>query len=88
MRTADGRFWFATYGGVAVIDPEAPTPNPIPPPVYVERVAAGGSELRLGGNLLIGESFNPLSSSALPALRPRPASLAAAVPPECSIDTA
>src|SRR5205085_3356507 len=36
VRTRDGRLWFPTQGGVAVIDPAVVTQNPLPPPVVVE----------------------------------------------------
>jgi signal transduction histidine kinase/ligand-binding sensor domain-containing protein len=36
VRTRDGRLWFPTQGGVAVIDPTAVTQNPLPPSVVVE----------------------------------------------------
>lgn len=36
VRTRDGRLWFPTQGGVAVIDPTTVTHNPLPPPVAVE----------------------------------------------------
>jgi signal transduction histidine kinase/ligand-binding sensor domain-containing protein len=36
FRGRDGRFWFPTQAGVAVIDPEAVQFNPKPPPVVVE----------------------------------------------------
>jgi signal transduction histidine kinase/ligand-binding sensor domain-containing protein len=35
---ADGKLWFPTQDGVAVIDPEAITANPLPPPVEIEAV--------------------------------------------------
>lgn len=35
----DGRLWFPTMGGVAVIDPEAAQPNPQPPPVKIESIS-------------------------------------------------
>ncbi|MGH9840220.1 MAG: ligand-binding sensor domain-containing protein [Blastocatellia bacterium] len=34
----DGKLWFPTMGGVVVIDPEAATVNPLPPPVVIESV--------------------------------------------------
>jgi signal transduction histidine kinase/ligand-binding sensor domain-containing protein len=37
-RTADGRLWFATTKGVAVIDPHRLETNAVPPPVVIERV--------------------------------------------------
>ncbi len=39
IKTKDGKFWFATMGGVAIIDPEAEKINPNPPPVLIENVA-------------------------------------------------
>ncbi|MFN0108204.1 MAG: two-component regulator propeller domain-containing protein, partial [Blastocatellia bacterium] len=35
---ADGRLWFPTMGGVAVVDPEAAQVNQLPPPVMIESV--------------------------------------------------
>ena len=37
-RRADGSLWFATQGGIAVLDPRAVTENPVPPPVVVEEI--------------------------------------------------
>lgn len=37
--TKDGKFWFPTMGGVAVVDPESAKFNPQPPPVLIESVA-------------------------------------------------
>ncbi len=34
----DGTLWFPTQEGVAVVDPEAATVNPLPPPVVVEEI--------------------------------------------------
>jgi signal transduction histidine kinase/ligand-binding sensor domain-containing protein len=39
IKTKDGKFWFSTMGGVAIIDPEIENGNPNPPPVVIERVA-------------------------------------------------
>lgn len=36
LRDKDGRFWFPTQEGVAVIDAEAETYNDLPPPVVIE----------------------------------------------------
>ncbi|HWP45429.1 MAG TPA: two-component regulator propeller domain-containing protein, partial [Blastocatellia bacterium] len=36
VRTRDGKLWFPTQGGVAVIDPEAVPFNSLPPPVVIE----------------------------------------------------
>jgi ligand-binding sensor domain-containing protein/signal transduction histidine kinase len=41
LKTADGRLWFPTMGGVAVVDPKAVRPNPAPPPVVIEEFRQG-----------------------------------------------
>ncbi len=45
LRTSDGRLWFATIRGVAVVAPSELRLNPLPPPVVVERVVADGKTL-------------------------------------------
>ncbi len=40
MQTADGKFWFATVAGAAIVDPNNIETNPYAPPVYVERCIA------------------------------------------------
>ena len=44
-RAADGRLWFATTGGVAVIDPKRLPRNVVPPPVAIEEVNADDRSL-------------------------------------------
>ncbi|HEX2224564.1 MAG TPA: two-component regulator propeller domain-containing protein, partial [Thermoanaerobaculia bacterium] len=39
-RAADGRLWFSTTAGMAVIDPEGWRRNTVPPPVVIETVLA------------------------------------------------
>lgn len=39
IKAKDGKFWFPTMGGVAIIDPEAEAVNPLPPPVVIETVS-------------------------------------------------
>jgi len=39
MRDRRGRLWFATFSGVAMVEPGTVTINPLPPPVYVEKVS-------------------------------------------------
>lgn len=38
LKAKDGKFWFPTMGGVAIIDPEAEAVNPLSPPVVIETV--------------------------------------------------
>jgi len=35
----DGKLWFGTQDGVAVVDPDAIAENPVPPPVEIETIA-------------------------------------------------
>jgi signal transduction histidine kinase/ligand-binding sensor domain-containing protein len=39
-KTSDGRLWFSTEGGVAVVDPANLPHNAMPPPVHVEQLVA------------------------------------------------
>ena len=39
IKANDGKFWFPTMGGVVIIDPEAETLNPNPPPVVIENIS-------------------------------------------------
>jgi signal transduction histidine kinase/ligand-binding sensor domain-containing protein len=42
VRASDGKLWFRTSEGVAVIDPRRLAINSVPPPVQVERLVADG----------------------------------------------
>jgi ligand-binding sensor domain-containing protein len=41
-RTSDGRLWFATGRGLAMVVPTNVTVNPLPPPVFIEEVLVDG----------------------------------------------
>jgi ligand-binding sensor domain-containing protein/signal transduction histidine kinase len=43
VRAGDGKLWFRTSEGVAIIDPQELTRNLVIPPVYVERMLADGA---------------------------------------------
>jgi PAS domain S-box-containing protein len=43
-RSADGRIWFASPQGVIQIDPNHIVTNPVPPPVYIQKVFVNGKE--------------------------------------------
>ncbi len=47
----DGRIWFATPGGLAVVDPAAQPENQIPPQVHIEEVMAPEGIFRPGSDL-------------------------------------
>jgi len=41
-KTRDGRLWFPTVNGLAVVDPESVPFNPLPPPVVIDQVLIEG----------------------------------------------
>jgi YXYXY domain-containing protein/two component regulator with propeller domain len=45
VKTRDGRLWFPTFDGVAVVDPEAAVFNSEPPPVVIDRVVLDRQEM-------------------------------------------
>lgn len=45
VRASDGKLWFRTSEGVAIIDPQVLTRNRVAPPVHVERLVADGAAL-------------------------------------------
>ncbi|PJI90574.1 sensor histidine kinase [Sphingomonas koreensis] len=55
ISASDGRLWFVTSHGVASIDPRNLSQNPLPPPVSIVRLVAGG------------QSFAGLATIELPA---------------------
>lgn len=52
-KSADGRLWFPTVAGVAVVDPSDLRPNLVPPPVVIERIEANGIALPLVSDLIL-----------------------------------
>jgi signal transduction histidine kinase/ligand-binding sensor domain-containing protein len=54
VKTADGRLWFATTKGVAVIDPRRLQPNRLPPPVVIERVLSDDDPVPLEPGARVG----------------------------------
>ncbi len=43
FRAPDGRLWFSTARGIAIIAPQSARPNPISPPVWIEDVLVDGA---------------------------------------------
>jgi diguanylate cyclase (GGDEF)-like protein len=60
IRTRDGRLWFPTTRGVAVVDPSRLKKNPLPPPVMIERVVLNGRPLDPGDRLSLPPGRNSL----------------------------
>jgi signal transduction histidine kinase/ligand-binding sensor domain-containing protein len=46
-RTADGRLWFSTLRGVALVSPSSISINSNPPPVWIERLQTDGGSISL-----------------------------------------
>jgi signal transduction histidine kinase len=47
-RTSDGRIWFTTSRGLAVFDPHAKRPTPLPPMVQISEITTDGHSIDLG----------------------------------------
>ena len=45
LKARDGKLWFATVGGLVVVNPDALTINPKPPPVVIQHVSACGDAI-------------------------------------------
>lgn len=58
LKTADGRLWFPTMGGVAVIDPKAIQINTEPPPVIIEEFHLGNEAIDFLSGVEIGPDIN------------------------------
>jgi signal transduction histidine kinase/ligand-binding sensor domain-containing protein len=54
QRTRDGRLWFSTMRGLAVIEPTRMPRDPVPPGVAIERVTVDDAQVGLGGGLRLG----------------------------------
>lgn len=53
LKNKDGKLWFPTQDGIAIIDPEAVPFNPNPPPVVIESAALSGMDINLKDKLEI-----------------------------------
>lgn len=71
-RTRDGRLWFPTLKGVAVIDPRRSPINTVPPPVRIEAMRVGGRSASLSPPPRLGPEDRSLeiSYAALSLLAP------------------
>src|SRR5262249_46209296 len=52
-KTLDGRLWFSTLKGLAVIQPDAIKLNEAPPPVAIEQVLVDGKRINAGGDIVL-----------------------------------
>jgi ligand-binding sensor domain-containing protein/two-component sensor histidine kinase len=60
LRAFDGRLWFVTSSGVTIVDPRSVGPDPGPPAVRVESVAADTRAFDLAGPLQLPASTSHL----------------------------
>jgi ligand-binding sensor domain-containing protein/two-component sensor histidine kinase len=60
LRSPDGRLWFITSSGVTIVDPRSIGPDPAPPSVRIESVAADTRAFDPGGPLQLPASTSHL----------------------------
>jgi ligand-binding sensor domain-containing protein/signal transduction histidine kinase len=57
LRSRDGRLWFPTVKGLAIVNPDTVPYNPLPPPVLIDGVVVGGTTLLPQGNAVGSETL-------------------------------
>jgi signal transduction histidine kinase/streptogramin lyase len=72
VKTRDGKLWFTTLSGVAVVDPAAVRVNPLPPPVLIESATLDQTSVALGQELRVqpGQSNLEIAYTALSFIKP------------------
>lgn len=67
VKTADGKLWFTTLKGVAVVNPDEITANPLPPPVLIESAVLdrANAEIQSGLRIAPGQANLEISYTAL-----------------------
>lgn len=67
IKTSDGKLWFTTLKGVAVVAPDEITSNPAPPPVLIEGATLDRTVAEIGNGLRIapGQSNLEIQYTAL-----------------------
>ncbi|HEX8999261.1 MAG TPA: two-component regulator propeller domain-containing protein [Blastocatellia bacterium] len=67
VKTRDGRLWFTTIKGLAVVNQNELVANPLPPPVLIEgaRLDRSAAEVRAGLRVLPGQSNLEIAYTAL-----------------------
>ena len=66
FRAADGRLWFPTPRGIAVVNPKTVRRNSVPPPVWIEEMLVDGqrAEVRLADKAEAGGEMATIKSSS------------------------
>ncbi|HMP81828.1 MAG TPA: two-component regulator propeller domain-containing protein [Verrucomicrobiota bacterium] len=72
FRSQDGRLWFSTTRGIAVVDPRRARPNPARPPVWIEDVLVDGQSVRFDPLPLNGVTRNRRSPGLPPPIQVQP----------------
>jgi signal transduction histidine kinase len=70
-KTADGRLWFPTSKGLAIIDPGSFTTNTVPPPVVIEELIVEGQPIRFHGPKAADRGADAASVLQIPPGRQR-----------------
>jgi signal transduction histidine kinase/ligand-binding sensor domain-containing protein len=72
VKTRDGRLWFTTLKGVAVVNPDEMTANSLPPPVLLEGATLDRARAEIQDGLLVrpGQSNLALNYTALSFIKP------------------
>jgi signal transduction histidine kinase/ligand-binding sensor domain-containing protein len=60
VRARDGRLWFPTQEGAAIVNPSIVKTNPLPPPVVIEGVVIDQKSIELGENIRISPNQSNL----------------------------
>jgi diguanylate cyclase (GGDEF)-like protein len=55
LKDEDGKFWFPTQDGVAIVDPKVESYNPLPPSVVIESATVEREKVKINNNNLIIE---------------------------------
>jgi signal transduction histidine kinase/ligand-binding sensor domain-containing protein len=76
VKTRDGKLWFATLLGVAIVNPDEMPINPLPPPVLIESARLDRNPVKLGAEIQGGLRIQPgqnnlaINYTALSFLKP------------------
>ncbi len=70
-QTPDGRLWFPTPKGLAVIDPRGFTTNTVPPPVVIEELFVEGQPVKFQPDTAADRPAGPRSDIRIPAGKQR-----------------
>ena len=72
IKTRDGKFWFPTQDGVAIVDPNAVPVNKLPPPIVIEHVVVNRQIISLQGKLTLqpGQENLEIAYTGLSFIKP------------------